>query len=346
MATNYMQVGGPMGWNIPVQEGSQAEAQIKDINSRPDRGFLGSVGGFLFGESPDAMQQRRIKELQKQFGLGGPAQLSDFQLGGLGAQSNQLGGLSEQLGNRQLLSGYSPFRQHQMGLLNQAQQDIAGQGPMSQLARQVAGDFAGQGYQQQAAQLAGQRSNPLAVRSAAFASGNIAGQAGQQAQRGVLQAQQAGFQAASGLANQGRQGDLQYGSLGLQAQGLNDRARFAALQQQLARQQMQQQGMQALQANTLARGNMFMGGTAPGVTSSQQMLGFGMGVGEMLAGNPMGVQRMANSAQGGGGSPMSNFANGMNSPGSAVQAGSAGVMSGVAPPLSNYQYQGYDPFQS
>lgn len=287
-------LGGPMGAQLGGLIGSGGGSLS---------GGLDNLGEFIFGESPDSVQQRRIKELQEQYGIGGPGQLSDFQLGGLGAQSNQLGALSSQLGNR----GPSQFQGDQRFILNQLRGELGpGGGVGAQLANRQAQMGAQSGIQNQLAQLAGQRGggSPLAARTAAMNSANLSAQAGQQGMMGALGARQAALGQYGGVANAARQGDIA-------EQGMNDRARFAALQQQLARQQMQQQAMQALQGNTLQRAGLFMPGTQPGTTSRQQLLGFGMGIGEMFAGNPMGAQKAMGSA---GGPSVGYSSNGIGSP--------------------------------
>lgn len=133
--------------------------------------------------------------------------------------------------NASVTSNVDPaFRQYQLGLAQQLQAQATGQGPsLAQLQLQQATDRTLNQSLGQIRSATGANAG-LAARTAALASAQQLGAAGNASGQLRLQEQMQAQQALAGLANQGRSGDLQTGQMATQAQIAQNQARLGGLQ--------------------------------------------------------------------------------------------------------------------
>lgn len=197
-------VTGGASTNITAATGKTAGQQvdaIKDISS-------GSLGGKITAADPAAYQSA-----------------TDNLLNPVADQFNQFGQ------NSAVTSNVDPaFRDYQLGLAQQLQNQANGQGPsLAQMQLQQSTDRT-LNQSLGAIRSATGANAGLSARTAALAGAQGLGSAANQSGQLRLQEQQAAQQQLAGLANQGRTGDLTTNAQSLQAQQATQANRLAGIQ--------------------------------------------------------------------------------------------------------------------
>jgi hypothetical protein len=220
---------------------------------------------------------------------------------------NPLADQFQQYGNStNITSNVDPaFRQYQLGLAQQLQQQAQGQGPsIAQMQLQQATDRTLNQSLGQIRAATGANAG-LSARTAALAGAQQLATAGNASGQLRLQEQQQAQQALGQLAGQGRQGDLSAGGMDLQAQQANQAARLAAIQGQLGVRQsqvdtaeniyaIQNQAAMQSQQNKNNRNNQILGtlgtiaGTAVGTMYGGPVGGAAGGAAGGMVGNELG----------------------------------------------------------
>ena len=265
--------------------------------ARWGEGAKGAMGGAVAGGSiggvPGAIIGGTVGGALGMFGGGGggpqaqaPSWNSHYNLPGFSKQFGRYQEIANQYGKRQAPTiAESGFRGDQSSLVRLLQAQAKGQGAGQELVRMQAQQAADRAGAQQLGAAQGQvGSGAMGARNAALGSAALQSEVGGQAAMGGLAAQLGATEQLGGVLQGARGQDLSRGEanagLVMQNRQTNDQAVMEALRQRLQASQMQQQG--GLEFNRNVTGfNTALAGKAPQPSWGDQLMGFGVGVGQM-----------------------------------------------------------------